>query len=148
MELRITIPVDGKNYYYRLLYYTNYQEICIEGVIYLSLYKRHNHSYGMAAFIYKKKKYIYPRYYKSKRELYSAIQELLQKELNVDVQKEPGNPSGKPGIFFIKWGSDLVFEGRKLVLYRTKQNRPFVDLRLVKATNNFTVLNFVIRSIL
>ena len=81
MELTFTITIDGKNSWYRLLHNTNHQTIWKEGIIYLSLYKIHNHSYEMTAFIYKKGKYIYPRYYRTKRELHGAIQKLLQEEL-------------------------------------------------------------------
>lgn len=81
MRLNFTLPIDGVYTVYTLLNNTNNQRICIEGEIYLNLYKKHNHSYEMTAFIYKKRKYIYPRYYRTKKELYGAVQKLLQEEL-------------------------------------------------------------------
>lgn len=81
MRYSFTIPVGEHNYSYSLLSYSNIQRITHEGVIYLGLYKEHNHKYELTAYIYKTRKYIYPRYYKTKKELYGAIQKLLQEEL-------------------------------------------------------------------
>lgn len=81
MDLYFTIPVNDKRFTYPLLRNTNFQKINHEGVIYLSIYKEHDHKYELAAFIYIKAKYIFPRYYTSKKKLYGAIQKLLQEEL-------------------------------------------------------------------
>lgn len=86
MEYRFSIPFNGCNWCYSLLSCGDFQVIFVSGFCDLRLVKNHNHSYELAGYFFISRHYVYPCVYKSKRELFGAIQKLLQEELNVDVQ--------------------------------------------------------------
>ena len=82
MRLSFTIPTGEHSFYYTLLPNGQKEQIiCHEGVIFLGIRIYHNHRYELRAYLYKQKRYIYPKYYNTKTKLYSAIQKLLQEEL-------------------------------------------------------------------
>lgn len=81
MDYTFIIPHNGRNYYYSLLRNEDFQSVLLEGTIYLDISKYHNHRYVLAGFLYKYPKYIYPKEFKTKKELYNAIQKLLQELL-------------------------------------------------------------------
>lgn len=81
MQYVIDIPHNGTYFRYYLLRNTDFQLIHLEGTIYLMICKYHNHRYDIAGFIYKTPKYIYPQEFRTKKELYGAIQKLLQEDL-------------------------------------------------------------------
>lgn len=86
MDYYFTISFGGHNWRYRLLPYDNYQVIDVDGCVHLRIFKSHNHHYELAGFFYRSKRFVYPRVFRSKRELFGAIQKLLQEELYDDVQ--------------------------------------------------------------
>ena len=57
------------------------QDVCI-----IDVYKAHDHRYDLKAFFYEKKFITYQENIRSKKELYSAIQNLLQQNLYQAVQ--------------------------------------------------------------
>lgn len=81
MRYVLSIPVNGVWYRYYLLFNKDFQVIHIPDLLYMHIWKKHNHNYGYAAFLYCPVKYIYPRTFSTKKELYFDIQFLLQKEL-------------------------------------------------------------------
>ena len=89
MEYRITIPQENgwnKTFY---LYFSEYrmsQRIEVENVCIIDVFKAHDHRYDLKAFFYKKKYITYQENIRSKKELYSAIQNLLQQNLYQAVQ--------------------------------------------------------------
>lgn len=86
MQYRISIPHDGWNFVFDLLSSGDFESIVVDGVVVFQIAKRHNHRYEFDAFFYASKR-IYTGYcFKSKKELFGAIQLLLQKELHGDVQ--------------------------------------------------------------
>lgn len=58
----------------------------IEDVCIIDVYKLHDHRYDLKAFFYKKKYITYQESIRSKKELYSAVQKLLQQNLYEIVQ--------------------------------------------------------------
>lgn len=86
MKYSIFVPRGASFYYFPLLPDGNFQKIVIDGVVVFDIYKRHNHCYCLDAFFYSSKRIFSGFWYKSKKELYCAIQNLLQEELHVDVQ--------------------------------------------------------------
>lgn len=89
MEYRIKIPQENgwnKTFY---LYFSEYKKsvrIEDENVCIIDVYKLHDHRYDLKAFFYKKKYITYQENIRSKKELYSAIQNLLQQNLYQAVQ--------------------------------------------------------------
>ena len=63
-----------------------YNRYEVKDVCIIDVSKRHDHRYDMRAFFYDKKIITYQENIRSKKELYSAIQKLLQEILNVAVQ--------------------------------------------------------------
>lgn len=86
MLLSFTIRAHGLFYCYHLLSYSDFQIVHLDNVIHLEIWKKHNHSYGFAGFLYKAQCLVYPREFRTKKELHGAIQKLLQEKLYVDVQ--------------------------------------------------------------
>lgn len=86
MKYYIDIPHNGTYYRYPLLENSRFQLIDLKGTIYLIIYKHHNHKYEMGGFLETKRHYIYQKLFTSKKELYGAIQKLLQENLHVDKQ--------------------------------------------------------------
>lgn len=86
MTYNIIVPRGTDSWFYTLLPFGNFQKIVIEGVVVLDIVKHHNHRYDFDAFFYSSKRIISGRTYRTKKELYGAIQKLLQEELYVDVQ--------------------------------------------------------------
>ena len=86
MDFSFYIPFKGCHWCYRLLPYGDFQMISVDGFCYLEIYKYHNHRYEIAGFFYLSRHLIRPRLYRTKRELFGAIQELLQEELSTCVQ--------------------------------------------------------------
>lgn len=81
MEYTFTIPHNGNNYFYYLLRNTDFQLIDLQGTIYLIIAKYHTHKYEMQGFNEKKRRIIYSKTFTTKKELYDAIQKLLQEDL-------------------------------------------------------------------
>ena len=61
--------------------YSKCKRIEVKNVCIIDVYKIHDHRYDLKAFFYKKKRITYQEQIRSKKELYSAIQKLLQKNL-------------------------------------------------------------------
>ena len=89
MNNYIIIPTkDGKRSYFHLNFWgsPSRRHIEEENVCIIEIYKAHDHRYDLKAFFYDKKYIYYKENIRSKKELYSAIQKLLQENLNVAVQ--------------------------------------------------------------
>ncbi|MBQ2858611.1 MAG: hypothetical protein IJA45_01820 [Oscillospiraceae bacterium] len=86
MDYIIYVPRGSVYCSYLLLSCGDFQKIVVEGVVVFDIAKYHNHRYDLDAFFYSSKRIVSRRSFRSKRELYGAIQELLQQELNIDVQ--------------------------------------------------------------
>ena len=69
--------------FYESRKYNRYEvkDVCI-----IDVYKAHDHRYDLKAFFYDKKIITYEENIRSKKELYSAIQKLLKKNLYDTVQ--------------------------------------------------------------
>lgn len=76
-----TTPDHGLNYSYSLRFLEGYTRIDREGVVILDITKHHNHRYDLHGFFYAKKVIIGPYSYRTKKELYGAIQKFLQELL-------------------------------------------------------------------
>lgn len=89
MYYNLMIPnKHGIDYRFGLNFYnspTN-ERIEVEDVCIIDIYKAHDHRYDLKAFFYEKKLITYKENIRSKKELYSTIQKLLKKNLNVAVQ--------------------------------------------------------------
>ena len=85
----ISIPDgNGNNYLFSLSFseYRKFRRFEVNSVCIIDVYKTHDHRYDLKAFFYEKKYITYQENIRSKKELYSAIQTLLQKNLYVAVQ--------------------------------------------------------------
>lgn len=78
MKCILNIPAYGSCYVYKLLSNCDFQVINLPNVVHIEIFKRHNHWYEFSAFFYEKKILCWPRRYHSKKELFCAIQKLLQ----------------------------------------------------------------------
>lgn len=81
MRYDVHIPYNGWDYRYSLLRGSNYQSIDLDGVLFMQIFKIHDHRYDLQAFFYRTKTIINCQSYGIKKELYGAIQNLLQKYL-------------------------------------------------------------------
>lgn len=86
MDYVINVPRGSTYWSYPLLSGSDFQKIVVEGVVVFDIIKHHNHRYYLDAFFYSSKRIVSGFSFRSKRDLYGAIQKLLQEELNVDVQ--------------------------------------------------------------
>ena len=79
---------DGWNHHFSLDFYASKKTIrCeVKDVCIIDVYKAHDHRYDLKAFFYEKKHITYQENIRSKKELYSAIQNLLQQNLYQAVQ--------------------------------------------------------------
>ena len=86
--MRYLVSVPRGTYFstFTLLPYGDFQHVSVDGVVVFQISKFHNHFYAFDAFFYSSKRIYSGRRYGSKKELYGAIQNLLQQELSVDVQ--------------------------------------------------------------
>ena len=78
--------LNGSNYVWSPLSYSDYDSIIVPSVCVIHCWKVYDHKYGLEAFFYFSHNIYSTCYYRSKSELFGAIQFLLQKELNFDVQ--------------------------------------------------------------
>lgn len=89
MHHELSIP-DGKgSRWYFSIHFEKYRKakrIEVPNVCIIDVYKLHDHRYDLKAFFYDRKYITYQENIRSKKELYSAIQNLLQEILNVDVK--------------------------------------------------------------
>lgn len=81
MKYVIDIPHNGENFRYYLLRNTDFQLIHLDNCVHILIAKHHNHKYEIAGFFYRSQHLVYPRIYTTKKELYGAIQKLLQEFL-------------------------------------------------------------------
>ena len=84
MYYQLIIPdKNGDNNYFSLNFceYSMSHRYEVKDVCIIDVYKFHDHRYDLKAFFYKKKYITYQENIRSKKELYSAIQNLLQKNL-------------------------------------------------------------------
>ena len=81
MDCRIYIARNGMTYVYDLLRYCDRERIDCDGVVIFDIVKYHNHRYDLHGFFYAKKVIVGPYSFKSKKELYGAVQKLLQEYL-------------------------------------------------------------------
>lgn len=81
MRYYIDIRVSDTIFRYDLLPYGNSQRIDCDGIVIFDIWKVHNHHYQLQAFFYKSKVIISYGRFGSKKELYGAIQNLLQEYL-------------------------------------------------------------------
>ena len=89
MYYNFTIPdKDGIKYYFSLKFdkHCTSRRYEVKDICIINVYKAHDHRYDLKAFFYKRKHITYQENIRSKKELYSAIQNLLQKNLYVAVQ--------------------------------------------------------------
>ena len=89
MYYNLTIPDEnGNNYHFSFNFseYSMSHRYEVKNVCIIDVYKLNNHRYDLKAFFYKKKYITYTENIRSKKELYSAIQNLLQKNLYQNVQ--------------------------------------------------------------
>lgn len=80
MKYEVCIPHNGSLYSYRLLLRDS-QRIELQDVVILDICKVHNHRYDLCAFFYRQKIICNTRSFGTKKELYGAIQKLLQEYL-------------------------------------------------------------------
>lgn len=80
MRYEVRIPHNDTLYCYRLLP-ADYQRIDLSDVVILDIWKIHDHRYDMCAFFYRQKIICSTRSFSTKKELYGAIQKLLQEYL-------------------------------------------------------------------
>lgn len=81
MYWSFTIPHNGLNYSYSLRHLDGYMRVDREGVVILDIVKYHDHRYDLHGFFYSKKIIVGPYSFRTKKELYGAIQKLLQEHL-------------------------------------------------------------------
>ena len=89
MYYDLSIPDEnGMNYHFSFNFseYSTSHRYEVKNVCIIDVYKIHDHRYDLKAFFYKKKRITYSENIRSKKELYSAIQKLLQKNLYQAVQ--------------------------------------------------------------
>lgn len=89
MYYSLRIPNKEGIYYYHSLNFYGYpasKHIEVKDVCIIDIRKIHDHRYDLKAFFYEKKFITYQENIRSKKELYSVIQKLLQENLNVAVQ--------------------------------------------------------------
>lgn len=79
---------DGYNQYFSLNFWgiPDSKRIEVRDICIIDIYKLHDHRYDLKAFFYNKKRITYQENIRSKKELYSAIQKLLQENLYQAVQ--------------------------------------------------------------
>lgn len=81
MRYSITIPDGARLWCYSILPFGDFQRIDVDGVVILDICKFHNHRYDLQAFFYARKHIVSCRSFSTKKELYGAIQNLLQEYL-------------------------------------------------------------------
>lgn len=81
MRYEIIVPRGAERWHYTLLGHGNYQTIDVDGVLFMQICKIHNHRYDLQAFFYRQKVIIGSCSFGTKKELYGAIQKLLQEYL-------------------------------------------------------------------
>lgn len=81
MRLTLSIPSGDHIYYFRIPVDFNSCRIEVPGVVIIDLFKVHDHRYDIQAFFYNEKVICSSRSFRSKTELYGAIQKLLQEYL-------------------------------------------------------------------
>jgi len=89
MYYGLNIPDKEGLYHHHGLNFYGYparKHIEVKDVCIIDIYKAHDHRYDLKAFFYDEKYIYYQENIRSKKELYSAIQKLLQENLNVAVQ--------------------------------------------------------------
>ena len=87
MRLAVTVPDGEHNWLYLILPgCSDSQQIVVEGVVVLYIWKIHNHRYDLSAFFYASKRIVSRCSFVSKAKLHGAIQKLLQEELYDVVQ--------------------------------------------------------------
>ena len=74
---------NGVNHWFPFEFYSsrNSTRCEVENLCIIDIYKIHDHRYDFKAFFYDKKYITYQENIRSKKELYSAIQKLLQQNL-------------------------------------------------------------------
>lgn len=77
----IIVPRDAENWLYEILPYGDSQRIDVDGVVIFDIFKVHNHRYDLQAFFYSNKIIVSSRSFTTKKELYGAMQKLLQEYL-------------------------------------------------------------------
>ena len=73
--------MDGVCHCYPLYLSGGFQRIDCPGVVVLDIWKIHDHRYELRGFFYRQKIILADRTYKTKKELYGAIQFFLQEYL-------------------------------------------------------------------
>ena len=89
MYYNLIIPDEnGRNYHFNFKFseYSMSHRYEVKDVCIIDVYKFHDHRYDLKAFFYKKKRITYHENIRSKKELYGAIQNLLQENLYEAVQ--------------------------------------------------------------
>lgn len=86
MKLNIEVKKDNVIYSLGFLNKCEYVCLCIENEFIIHLYKEHNHCYYFKAFFYRSKRICSYHYFRSKKELYRAVQLLLKEELYNVIQ--------------------------------------------------------------
>ena len=89
MYYNLTIPDEnGMNYHFSINFseYLMSRRYEVKNVCIIDVYKMNDHRYDLKAFFYKNKRITYQEKIRSKKELYCAIQNLLQENLYQAVQ--------------------------------------------------------------
>ena len=89
MYYYLSIPDEhGMNHHFSFYFNEYYRSRRFEvpNVCIIDVYKIHDHRYDLKTFFYRKKRITYQKNIRSKKELYSAIQNLLQENLYEAVQ--------------------------------------------------------------
>lgn len=81
MRYTFIVPRGAERWSYTLLGHSDYQRIDVDGVVFMQIWKIHDHRYDVQAFFYRTKTIISCRSYGTKKELYGAVQKLLQEKL-------------------------------------------------------------------
>ena len=82
------IDKEGVGHVYSLDFFGGiFREYFVDGVVYMHVYKMHNHHYDIKCFFYDKRYIYYRENIRTKKELYDVIQKLLQENLYGAVQK-------------------------------------------------------------
>lgn len=81
MKYFLHIPYPDGVFAYSLLPSGDRQVISLTDIIHLEIVKYHDHRYVFSAFFYKRRHLVWPREFRTKKELYVDIQKLLQEFL-------------------------------------------------------------------
>lgn len=86
MKMGIKVQFNNIIKFFGFLNYSNYSQLFVADEFIINCFKVHDHSYYYNAFFYKSRHIYSNRFFRSKKELFCAVQELLNEELYHVVQ--------------------------------------------------------------